>query len=51
MDEFKKGVILDSIIKELVEKAKNRLMDDSKQKYKVDISEIIREMEVKAKNS
>ncbi len=51
MDEYKRGIILDSIIKELVEKAKNPLMDGPKQKYKIDINEIIREMEVKANNS
>ncbi len=51
MDEYKKGIILNSIINQLTERAKDRFTDEPQKKCLIDIREIIREMENKTKNS
>lgn len=49
MDEQKKGIILNSIIHELVQKAKSKVVEESQQKRVIDLSDIIFEMEVRSK--
>ena len=50
MDEQKKGIILNFIINELIEQAKNPVRDNPQQKSVINISDIILEMETKTRD-
>ena len=51
MDEQKRYLILNSIIKELIEKTKDQSPGKPKQRHVIDLSEVIFEMEARTKVS